>query len=80
MTEIEQMKTTIETLKIKKQSIENIKLIQSPEPSLYPIKPKKKLNVMLAFVVGLFFSVLLAFFLEYLQKMKVYPKSSSSPG
>ncbi len=77
---IEKLKSEMETLKIKKQSIENIKLIQPPQSSIYPIKPKKKLNVILAFVVGLFLSIFLAFFLEYLQKMKVHPKSSSSPG
>lgn len=70
MNKIERMKSEMETLKIKKQSIENIKLIQPPQSSIYPIKPKKKLNVMLAFVIGLFISIFLAFFLEYLQKMR----------
>ncbi len=74
------MKSEIETLAIKRQSIENIKLIQPPQSSIYPIKPKKKLNVMLAFVIGLMFSIFLAFFLEYLQKMRITPQSSSTLG
>ena len=75
MSEVERIKSEIEILKIKKQSIANIKLIQPPQSSIYPIKPKKKLNVILAFVVGLFIAIFLAFFIEYIQKMKGYPKS-----
>ena len=74
------VKSEMETLKIKRESIENVRLIQPPQSSIYPIKPKKKLNVMLAFVIGLFLSIFLAFFLEYLQKMRVHPKSSATPG
>jgi LPS O-antigen subunit length determinant protein (WzzB/FepE family) len=77
---IEEMEAKMNSLKIKKQSIENIKLVQRPQSSVFPIKPKKTLNVVLAFVVGLFLSIFLAFFLEYLQKMGVYSKSSSSLG
>jgi len=75
MNAIETMKYNIETLKIKKESIESIRLIQPPQYSIYPIKPKKKLNVILAFVIGLFVSIFLAFFIEYLQKMKSDPNS-----
>jgi len=78
MVKIERMKSEIETLKIEKESIENIKLIQKPQSSLYPIKPKKKLNVMLAFVTGFFISIFLAFLLEYLQKMRITTKISPS--
>ena len=78
MVKIERMKSEIETLKIEKESIENIKLIQKPQSSLYPIKPKKKLNVMLAFVIGFFISIFLAFFLEYLQRMRITTKISPS--
>ena len=75
MSEVERIKSEPEILKIKRQSIANIKLIQPPQSSIYPIKPKKKLNVILAFVVGLFIAIFLAFFIEYIQKMKGYPKS-----
>ena len=76
---IETMKSEMGSLKIKRESMENIKLIQPPQSSLYPIKPKKILNITLAFVIGLIISVILAFFLEYLHKMGVYAKSSSTP-
>jgi len=44
----------------------NIRIIDSAEVPRNPIKPKKRLNLMLAVVVGLFLGVGLAFFLEYL--------------
>ena len=70
MTEIEEIKSEIETLSIKKESVENIKLIQAPQSSFYPIKPKKIPNIALAFVIGSIVSIILAFFLEYLKKMR----------
>jgi len=75
MAKIEEMKSEMETFKIKKNSIASIRLLQPPQSSIYPIKPKKKLNVMLAFVIGFFISIFLAFFLEYIQKMKIKLKS-----
>jgi LPS O-antigen subunit length determinant protein (WzzB/FepE family) len=80
MTEIEKTRSEADMLQIKKESIENIRLIQEPESSIYPIKPKKKLNIALAFVVGLFVSVFVAFFMDYLQKAKSYPSPSASTG
>ena len=74
MTEIEKTRSEADMLQIEKESIENIRLIQKPQASIYPIKPKKKLNIVLAFVVGLFVSVFVAFFIEYLQKTKSYPE------
>lgn len=78
-TKIDDSKAKIDRLALEKGLIENVKIIQAPEASLRPIKPKKKLNVILACVIGLIISIILAFFLEYLQKMGVYPKSSSTP-
>jgi len=78
MGRIEGIKSSIESLKIKKQYIENIKLIQEPRSSIHPVKPKTQLNVTLAFVAGLFISIFLAFFIEYVQKMKNYKGYSSS--
>ena len=75
---IEKLKSEMETARIKKESIESIKLIQSPQSSIYPIKPKKKLIVILVGNVGLFISIILAFFLEYLQIMGIHPKSSTT--
>ena len=69
MAEIEKVKAEMETLKIKMESIENIKVIQTPQSSFYPVKPKKLINIILAFVIGGIVSIVLAFFLEYIQKM-----------
>jgi len=57
----------INSLNLKKGLISNIKVIQEPEVSLYPVKPKKKQIVLLSVVVGLFFMIFLAFFIEYIK-------------
>ncbi|MCD6130020.1 MAG: hypothetical protein J7J10_03620 [Deltaproteobacteria bacterium] len=59
-----------ENLKFMKNSIEGVKVVQTAKVSQYPVKPKKKLNTVIALVVGLFFSIFLAFFLEWLEKAK----------
>ena len=46
-------------------NIENLKLALEPLMPEKPVKPNKKLNVAIAGVAALFFSILLAFFLEY---------------
>lgn len=61
---------SIKNLEFKKNSIQNIKLLQSPTPSFYPIKPRKRLNVALATIVGLFTMLLLSFFIEYIHGHK----------
>ena len=60
----------IKSIKFKKNNIQNIQIIRPPKSSLSPIKPKTRLNVMLAGVVGLFLTVFLAFFVEYVFKYK----------
>lgn len=60
----------IKSVEFKKNSIQNIQIIKAPKPSRSPIKPKTRLNVMLAGVVGLFLTVFLAFFVEYISKYK----------
>ena len=66
--EIDDVKAEIDSLCLEKGFIENIKVIQNPEVSLSPIKPKKKRNVLLAGVVGFMILIFFSFFLEYLQK------------
>jgi capsular polysaccharide biosynthesis protein len=51
-------------------NIQNIQILQPATSSPNPIKPKIKLNVILALVAGLFLMLFLAFFLEYLSKFK----------
>ena len=60
----------IKSIEFKKNNIQNIQIIKPPKSSLSPIKPKTRLNVMLAGVVGLFLTVFLAFFVEYVSKYK----------
>jgi polysaccharide biosynthesis transport protein len=60
----------IKNLEFKKNYVQNIQILQPPKGSLSPIKPKKKLNVLLAGVVGLFLTVFLAFFIEYISRHK----------
>jgi len=60
----------IKNLEFKRNYVQNIQILQPPKSSLSPIKPKKKLNVLLAGVVGLFLTVFLAFFIEYVSKHK----------
>ena len=78
MSNVEWLKSKIDVLQVKKQTIKNVKLIKPPQPSLYPIKPKKKLNVILASIIGFFITLFLAFFIEYLQKMRNQPESSTA--
>lgn len=72
--EIETLEKDIDTAKVEitglnanKRFIRNIKVIQEPDVSLYPVKPKKKQIVLLSVVVGLFFMIFLAFFIEYIK-------------
>ncbi|MCG2779075.1 MAG: Wzz/FepE/Etk N-terminal domain-containing protein [Desulfobacterales bacterium] len=58
----------IKSMDYKKMHIQNIQIIQPPTRNPYPIRPKIKLNVTLATLVGLFVMLLLAFFLEYIQR------------
>lgn len=60
----------IENLEFKKDSIENILILQPPMSSPYPIKPNKRLIVMLATAIGLFLMIFLSFFIEYIFKTK----------
>jgi len=60
----------IKNLEFKKNYVQNIQVLQPPKSSLSPVKPKKKLNVLLAGVVGLFLTVFLAFFIEYISRHK----------
>ena len=67
---IRELLEEIKNLEFKNSNIENIQILQPPSPSLYPVKPKKKLIIILAAAVGLLFMLLLAFFIEYIAKYK----------
>jgi uncharacterized protein involved in exopolysaccharide biosynthesis len=71
---IELLFEDIKDLQFKRQSIQNVQILQPPISSPFPIKPKKKRNVILATMVGLFTMVFLAFLLEYIAKHKSIKK------
>jgi capsular polysaccharide biosynthesis protein len=60
----------IKNLEFKKDSIQNIQVIQPPTRSPYVIKPKKKLIVLIATFVGLFAMLFFALLIEYVSKHK----------
>ena len=55
---------------VSQNSIKNTELIGEIGVSEYPIKPKKKLIVIVAFVTGLILSIFLVFFLEFISGVK----------
>jgi len=69
--EIENIKNEIALLNDKKGRIDHARLIKEPTSSLSPVFPNKKLNVLIAGVLGLLIFAMLAFFLEYLEKQRV---------
>ena len=54
----------------KKLRIDYAQLVKEPTASLYPVSPRKKVNVAIAGILGLFMFTVLAFFLEYIEKQK----------
>ena len=65
---IQALLTEIANLEFKKAHIQNIQILQPPISSVDPVKPKIKLNIMIAVVVGFLLMFILAFFFEYLLK------------
>jgi len=78
-TEIDDSQAKINRLNLEKGLVRNIKLVKPPEVSPVPIRPKIKLNVILTGFVGFFVSIFLAFFIQYIQRMKSYPQTSGTP-
>jgi capsular polysaccharide biosynthesis protein len=64
--EIEEMQNSISFLNEKKDTqIQSAKLIKKPTASVYPVSPKKTLNVIVAAFLSFVLFTLLAFILEY---------------
>jgi len=53
--QINDAKQEIEGLKIEKEMVYPLKVIQEPTSSIYPVKPKKKMNVLAAIIASLAF-------------------------
>jgi len=68
---MENIKKQIELLTERKLRIDFAQLIKDPTPSLAPVLPKKRKNVMMAGLFALIVFVFLAFFLDYLKKWKL---------
>lgn len=68
--EIENIKNHKAHVEDQKARIDYAQLVKEPTLSLYPVSPKKKLNVFIAGILGLFISTFLALFLDYVQKHK----------
>jgi capsular polysaccharide biosynthesis protein len=66
----DKLSADIRALEFKKGAVQNIKIFQTPIAEKHPIKPKTKLNIILALVAGLSLMLFLAFFLEYLSRYK----------
>jgi uncharacterized protein involved in exopolysaccharide biosynthesis len=68
---MEEDKNQISLLTDKKARIDYAELVKEPTSSLYPVSPRKKMNVLIAGVLGVFVFTILAFFLEYIEKQKL---------
>jgi len=67
---INKIDNTIANLKERKGRIDYTKVIKKPTSSIYPVSPKKKLNVLIAFILGLMIFTVLAFLFEYVKKQE----------
>ena len=70
-TSIESLNAQINALKVSLDEIKPTQVIKSPTVSEKPVKPNKKLNIIIAGILGLFVGVFLAFFQEWWEKSKV---------
>ncbi len=66
---IKNIKDKIQQDKLKLGSIQNVKIISSLSYDK-PVKPKKKLIVIVAFITGLILSIFLVFFMEFMRSFK----------
>ena len=71
---MEEDKNQINLLNDKKARIDYAQLVKAPTSSLYPVSPRKKMNVLSAGMFGAFVFTILAFFLEYVEKKRVTNK------
>ena len=53
-----------------KERVAYAQLIKEPTSSLYPVSPKKKLNILIAGILSLMIFLTLSFFLEYIKMQK----------
>lgn len=68
--DIGNIKNSIALLEERKSRVNYTQLVKQPTSSLYPVSPKRKLNVLISFVLGITVFTLLAFILEYTKPKK----------
>lgn len=71
---ISNLQSEIRFLEDKKARIDYAQLIKEPTTSIYPVSPKKTLNVAIAGILGLFVFTGSVFFIEYIEKQKASNK------
>ena len=64
---INDIKAKMSMLALEKAIISNVIVVQPPEASSKPIKPRKKVMVLVSCFAGFFFLMILAFFIEYIR-------------
>lgn len=67
---IKQSENEIENLNERKGRVDYAQLMKEPTSSISPVSPRKKLNALIAGILGLIIFTFLAFFLEYIKKHK----------
>jgi len=70
-------KNEIQVISNKKARIEKSRFVKEPTPSRKPVSPNKKMNVVLAGILGLFVSIVIAYSLEYREKQKTKKANQS---
>jgi septal ring factor EnvC (AmiA/AmiB activator) len=75
--EISGIQNNIELISEKKQRIDYAQLVKEPTVSLYPVSPRKKMNVLIAGFLGFFCFSILALFLDYVKKGNIRLKTGS---
>ncbi len=74
--QIEDLKQTLSTLENYKSNSKNTRYRTQPVVQEKPVAPRKRLNMMLAGVIGLMSTLMLAFFVEYIEKVNVSKQST----
>jgi len=69
-TDIGTIEKEIGLLEDQKGRIDYTLLIKEPTSSVYPVSPRKRVNVAIAGILGLFMFTMLAFFIEYISKQQ----------
>ena len=72
----ERQKETLVSTRLGELKTSNISIIDRAEPPTSPVSPKKKLNLLLALIIGLFGGVGLCFVLEYLDNTVKGPEDA----